>query len=261
MPEERDSSVTLPLGDWWEDFRVATGFLTRLPIGAPADAAPGALTQASRTFPLVGVLVGVIAGAVYAVAADCSLTPLIAAALAVAAGIVVTGALHEDGLADFADGLGARGDRWAKLAAMRDSHIGVFAMLALAIGLILRVSALATLSQPLQVLGALVAAHAGARALLPWAMYQESPARSDGLAVAAGRPSRATAGAALVIGAVVMVVALGPGVAFAAAVGAALALALLPLARRELGGITGDVLGAVEQSAEILILLAIVAAR
>jgi len=261
MPEERDSSVTLPLGDWWEDFRVAVGFLTRLPTGGSAGASPGALTQASRTFPLVGVLVGVIAGAVYAVAADCGLTPLIAAALAVAAGIVATGALHEDGLADFADGIGARGDRQAKLAAMRDSHIGVFAMLALALGLILRVSALATLGQPLQVLGALIAAHAGARALLPWAMYQERPARSDGLAVAVGRPSRATAGAALVIGAIVMVVALGPGAGFVAAVGAALAMGLLPLARRELGGITGDVLGAVEQSAEILILLAIVAAR
>ena len=47
MPEERDSSVTLPLGDWWEDFRVATGFLTRLPIGGPVNASPGALTQAS----------------------------------------------------------------------------------------------------------------------------------------------------------------------------------------------------------------------
>ena len=261
MPEERDSPVTLPLGDWWEDFRTAAGFLTRLPMVGPARTLPGALTQASRCFPLVGILVGVIAGAVYAIAADCNLTPLIAAALAVAAGIIVTGALHEDGLADFADGLGVRGERQAKLAAMRDSHIGVFAMLALALSLILRVSALASLGQPLQVLGALIAAHAGARAILPWAMYQENPARSDGLAVAAGRPSRATAGAALVIGAVALVVALGPGAGFVAALGAALAMGLLPLARRELGGITGDVLGAVEQSAEVLILLAIVAAR
>lgn len=259
MPEERDSSATLPLGDWWEDFRIAVGFLTRLPV--TGNAGPGALARASRTFPLVGVLVGVIAGAVYAVGADLSLTPAIAAALAVAAGIALTGALHEDGLADFADGLGVRGDPQAKLAAMRDSHIGVFAMLALATGLLLRVLALATLAEPLQVLGALVAAHAGARGLLPWAMYQENPARPDGLAVAAGRPSRATAGAALIIGAIAIVVALGPGAGFAAAVGAGLAMALLPLARRQLGGITGDVLGAVEQLAEVLILLAAVAAR
>lgn len=259
MPEERDRPATLPLGDWWEDFRTATGFLTRLPVRG--DASPGALARASRTFPLVGILVGIIAGAVYGIAADLNLTPPIAAALAVAAGIIVTGALHEDGLADFADGLGVRGDRQARLAAMRDSHIGVFAMLALAIGLLLRVLALATVGEPLPVLGALVAAHAGARGLLPWAMYQEAPARADGLAVGAGRPSRATAGAALIIAAITMVVALGPAAAFAAAVAGALAMALLPLARRQLGGVTGDVLGAVEQLAEILILLAVVFAR
>ena len=92
-------------------------------------------------------------------------------------------------------------------------------------------------------------------------MYQETPARADGLAVGAGRPSRATAGAALIIAAITMVVALGPAAAFAAAVAGALAMALLPLARRQLGGVTGDVLGAVEQLAEILILLAVVFAR
>src|SRR5271155_5520960 len=101
MPEERDSPVTLPLGDWWEDFRTAIGFLTRLPIVGPAGPSQGALPQARPCFPLFGILVGVFAGAVYAIAADCNLTPLIAAALAVAAGIIVTGALHEDGLADF----------------------------------------------------------------------------------------------------------------------------------------------------------------
>lgn len=259
MPEERDSDAGLPLGDWCEDFRIAAGFLTRLPVRAYAP--PGSLTRASRTFPLVGTLIGVIAGVAYGIAIYLRLTPPIAAALAVAAGIAVTGALHEDGLADFADGIGVRGDRHAKLAAMRDSRIGVFAMLALAIGLILRILALATLAGRLQVLGALVAAHAGARALLPWAMYQEAPARADGLAVEAGRPNRATAVAALVIGAIAMVVALGPGAAFAAALGGGLALALLPLARRQLGGITGDVLGAVEQLAEIFILLAVVVVR
>jgi adenosylcobinamide-GDP ribazoletransferase len=259
MPEERDSAAALPVGDWCEDFRIAVGFLTRLPVSGSAP--PGALTRASRAFPLVGILIGVIAGVVYGVAAYLDLTPPLAAALAVAAGIAVTGALHEDGLGDFADGIGARGDRQAKLAAMRDSHVGVFAALALAISLILRILALATVAGRLQVLGALVAAHAGARALLPWVMHREAPARTDGLAVDAGRPSKATAVAALIIGAIAMVVALGPGPAFAAALGAGLALALLPLARRQLGGITGDVLGAVEQLAEILILLAVVATR
>jgi adenosylcobinamide-GDP ribazoletransferase len=261
MPEESDSGAALPLGDWWEDFRTSVAFLTRLPIGTQGDSHAGALARASRTFPLAGLVVGAIAGAAYWIAIDLGLTALISATLAVAAGIVATGALHEDGLADFADGLGVRGDRQAKLAAMRDSRIGVFGMLALALGLLLRILALGALAQPAQVFAALLAVHAGARALLPWVMHHEGLARQDGFAVTAGRPSRATAIAALILGGLLLLVALGLAGALAAALGAALALLLVPLARRQLGGVTGDVLGAIEQLAEIFILLAVVAAR
>src|SRR3989442_1359481 len=79
----------------------------------PRRGAPGNLAEASRTFPLVGVVVGAISAMIYAAAVDLGLTAILAAALSVGAGIVATGALHEDGLADVADGLGARGDSLA----------------------------------------------------------------------------------------------------------------------------------------------------
>jgi adenosylcobinamide-GDP ribazoletransferase len=263
MPEEihnREGDHTpQPLQDWWDDARTAAAFLTRLPISAPAGG--GNLAQASRAFPLVGVLVGGVCALIYVIAVDLGLTALLAAGLAVAAGLILTGALHEDGLADLADGLGARGDAGAKLAAMRDSHIGVFGTLTLILAILLHVVALAALALPGEVAAALVASHAGSRALLPWVMQRFPQARSDGLAFMAGRPSQTTAFIALGLGAVALLILTGPARAIVAAGAACLALLLAPLARRLLGGITGDALGAIEVIARLAILLALVATR
>ncbi len=248
-----------PLRDWWEDFRLATGFLTRLPVGA--SPVSGNLAQASRAFPLVGVLVGGISALVYAIAINLGLTSLLGAGLALAASLMVTGALHEDGLADLADGLGARGDAAAKLAAMRDSHIGVFGTAALVLDLVLCIIAVGAIALPGEAAAALIAAHAGSRALLPLVMQRFAPARSDGLAAGAGRPSQATALVALGLGAIVLLLMEGPARAILGAAAGCLALLLAPLARRMLGGITGDVLGAIEAIARLAILLALVAAR
>jgi adenosylcobinamide-GDP ribazoletransferase len=249
-------------GRWLRDLRLATAFLTLLPLG-PSRGAGGAgeLAAASWAFPLAGALVGLIAGLGYALARGLGLPPFLAAALAVAVSILVTGALHEDGLADLADGLGVRGGLLAKLAAMRASGIGGFGALALIVSVLLRVAALAALGTTGPVLPALIAAHAGGRALLPWALYREPRARADGLAVNAGRPGRRPALFALLIGFVLLFLATGPVHGVIAAAAALLALLLLPLARRQIGGITGDVLGAVEQTAEIVILLVLVAGR
>jgi adenosylcobinamide-GDP ribazoletransferase len=261
MPQENDNPAGQPLQDWWDDFRIAAAFLTRLPVGllGGLPVSSGNLAQASRTFPLVGVLIGGISAIVYGLAGDLGLTAILSAVLAVAAGLIVTGALHEDGLADLADGLGARGDSAAKLAAMRDSHIGVFGTLALILAVLASVLALGDLLSPVEVAAALIAAHAGGRALLPWVMYRFDPARPDGLAQRAGRPSQTTACIALGLGAVILLVLEGPVRAIAAAAAASLALLLAPLARRQFGGVTGDVLGAIEVVAHIAILLALVA--
>ena len=263
MPEESDNSAGQPLQDWWEDFRIAAAFMTRLPLRPPLllPGRSGDLAQASRTFPLVGILVGGISAIAYAAAVNLGLTALLAAALAIGAGLIATGALHEDGLADVADGLGARGDAASRLAAMRDSHIGVFGTLALTLAILLNVISLAALAQPAEVASALIAAHGAARALLPWVMHRFEPARTDGLAVDAGRPSRTTAFIALGLGAAILLVLEGPARAVVAALAACLALLLAPLSRRHFGGITGDVLGAIEAIARIAILLALVATR
>ena len=158
--------------------------MTRLPVGA----VEGDLAAASWAFPLAGLLVGGVAALIYGFAIDLGLSALLAAALAVASAMLLTGALHEDGLADFADGLGVRGGPAERLAAMRASGIGSFGTLALVFSVLLRVAALAALVGPAAVGPALIGAHAGARALLPWAMHGQPQARADGLRSASAVP-------------------------------------------------------------------------
>ena len=112
-------------GGWPADLFSAAAFLTRLPVPA-AHVPTGGLAQAARAFPVVGAGVGAAAGGVLWLAAQAGLPPLVCALLALAAAALVTGALHEDGLADLADGLGGGRDREAKLRIMRDSRIGAF---------------------------------------------------------------------------------------------------------------------------------------
>src|SRR5215472_9830092 len=141
MSEQTDPAPAALRRSWIGDFRLALGFLTRFPVGD----AVGELAPASWAFPLAGVLVGAFAGLIYWIAMRIGLSAPLAGALAVAGGVLATGALHEDGLADFADGLGVRGGPAERLAAMRASGIGSYGVLALILGLLLRVLALAAL--------------------------------------------------------------------------------------------------------------------
>jgi adenosylcobinamide-GDP ribazoletransferase len=236
-------------------FAVASGFLTRIPVAAAAP--DGArLADAAWAFPLVGAGIGAVAALVFLVAELFRFGAWPAALLAVLAGSALSGALHEDGLADTVDGLcGGRG-REQKLAIMRDSRLGSFGGLALVLSVSLRAAALARRGDILGAGLALIAAHALSRALLPAAMRVLAPARDDGLAAAAGRPGTANAIAALVIAAAIAILAVGPvrgTVALGLAVAAVAAAALV--ARRQIGGYTGDVLGAFQQIAEIVILV------
>jgi len=240
--------------------RLAIAFLTRLPFGAAADQAPGALARTMGVFPLVGVMVGGIGGAIYAIA-HFFLPAAAAAILSIAAMAIVTGALHEDGLADTVDGFGGGKDRQGKLAIMRDSRIGTFGMVALALTLGLRVVVLTEIGGSLMVVGALVAAHALSRAAIPLAMQALTPARPDGLGAGAGQPSAAQTGIAITLALVIAAAVLPPGAALAALAGATTGTTLIVLwAQEQIGGFTGDVLGAVEQLAETLALLGVLAA-
>ena len=246
---------------WVAGFAAATLFLTRVPAAVPADPA-WPLAEAAWAFPLVGAGIGAVAALVFAAAQLIGLGDWPAALLAVTAGLLLTGALHEDGLADSADGLFGGSDPERRLAIMRDSRHGTFAVVALVLSIALRAAALAQIGEVVFAGLALVAAHAGSRALLPVAMWALPPARAVGLGAEAGRPRPGTVVAAVLIALAIGAAALGPLhgiVAFGCAAAAAAMAAAI--ARHRIGGCTGDILGALQQIGEIVILLAAAALR
>jgi adenosylcobinamide-GDP ribazoletransferase len=238
------------------DFSAATAFLTRIPVGTSTDGA-WRLADAAWAFPLIGAGIGALAALTFFLAELLRLGSWPAGLLAVLTGLVVTGALHEDGLADTADGFFGAASREAKLAIMRDSRLGAFGGLALIMSILLRSAALADIGDVIHAGLALIAAHTAARAVLPAAMRALAPARSDGLGAAAGTPGTASVIAGAGIGVIIALMALGPSRGIVALVMmAVVVLAAAGLAHRQIGGYTGDVLGAFEQIGEIVMLLA-----
>ena len=248
------------------DLRVCLAFFSRLPVGRlPGDASPA---RSVRALPLAGALIGCFPALALSLAAAAGLPPGVAATLAVATGLAVTGGLHEDGLADTADGFGGGATRERKLAIMRDSRIGSYGVLALAVVLALRGGALAALiggRGPAAAGAATAAAAALSRALALLPMSTLPPARADGLARGFGRPSPAALWAAAVLAAVLalglpVLAGLGAGHALLAAGVAGAAAALLTrLAAQQIGGHTGDVAGAAQQVAEAAFLVGLLA--
>jgi adenosylcobinamide-GDP ribazoletransferase len=269
-PARRGIGVARFVNSWRRDLFLTLSFFTRLPVGflalAPEPATgtepatpQSRLAEASRAFPLAGLVVGLAGGLAYWIALKIGLSPLLAALLAVAATGALTGALHEDGWADFADGLGCRGDRIRKLSAMKDSHIGSFGVLALIFATSVKAIALAQLYAPDRVATALVAAHVLSRAVLPLAMRSLPLATAEGLAVMAGRPTAQGVYVALGIGFVIAFFSVFVPDAIVAIVVAIVAAALVgAIAKRQFGGYTGDVLGAIQQVAEIAVLINLV---
>lgn len=229
--------------------RVAWAFLTRLPGGThPRDGR--AMAAAVPWFPAVGLVVGGLLGLAWLGLVEI-IAPTTAAVLVVALGAVLTGAFHEDGLADTADSFGGY-DVERRLSIMRDSRIGTFGALALVVGTALKVVALARLDGT-DGFVALVLAHGLGRVAALGVMWAGPEARPDGLAAAAADiPRRAVAGLGVV--ALVAALAVGPSTALAAGVLVLLAVSAVAVARRAYGGTTGDVLGAVEQLGEIVVL-------
>jgi adenosylcobinamide-GDP ribazoletransferase len=244
------------LRDIVADLRIAASFVTILPVASSQPAADGAVARASWALPIAGLLVGLAGALAYKAASRLGLAPNPAALLALATTALVTGALHEDGLADTADGLGGGATRERKLEIMRDSRIGTYGACALILSFVLRWSALASIADPWAVALALCAAHAAARAGVPAFMSLVAPARPDGLSAAAGAPPGRSIAIAFALGTLVLALALGPARALIGLILLALAgLMLARLAIRLIGGQTGDILGAFEQAGEILILL------
>jgi adenosylcobinamide-GDP ribazoletransferase len=245
------------LDGWWRDVKVAAILYTRLPLDHRRPIGGDDLARAQRAAPLVGAGVGLVGGFGYAAAAWFALPTMACALVAVATTVLITGALHEDGLADTADGFGGGRTRAAKLEIMRDSRIGGYGVLALVFSVGLRAAALAALVEPAAAVGALIAAGAISRGILPAVMARLIPVRDDGLAAEAGRLPAETAFVAAGVATVLALVALGPPAGIVALLaGGAAAAVVMALARRQIGGHTGDVLGAVQQAAETAVLLA-----
>jgi len=234
----------------------AVQFLTRLPTPPLEGFQPDWINRAARYFPLAGLLVGVLVAGVW-LAASRLWPGLPAAALAVGAGVLITGAFHEDGLADTADGLGGGQDPARRLAIMKDSRIGSYGALALLVVTSLRIGLLAGLS-PWRGAVALVAAHGGARAAAVIVMaalpYAGDPEASKFKPTPTGVRG-AEAAFALATGAWPLLGLGAPRAALAIALALATTTAMALTARRLIGGMTGDVLGAVEQLAEVGLLL------
>lgn len=244
--------------DWIDDLRLATALLTRVPMPHRDQAMSAGLGRAQRAFPLVGAMIGVVVGLVDLSLLAIGVPALAAAALALGASAALTGALHEDGLADVGDGFGGGGDRAAKLSIMRDSRLGTYGAIVLLVSFSARMSALASLSAATVVPG-LVVAHALGRAAIPVLAANMPFARDDGLAKSAGRPETASAMTAILIAVMIALLCLPAKQALLAlAVTATVAAAVAVLAWRQIGGVTGDVFGATEQVAEtaVFILLA-----
>lgn len=236
----------------------AVGFLTVLPVRIPDAAARRGPAAAAGWFPLVGALVGAAAGGVRVLCAP-GLGPQAASVLAVAAGVLLTGALHQDGLADCADGIGARGGgRDRRLAVMRDPATGVFGVLAIVFWVLLLAAAIARLGDGDALRALVIAAALGRWAAVVHARIA-APARSDGLG-AGFDPAAAALVAATITAAAVALALVDPGPALVAMGAAgAVGVATTVWARQLLGGRTGDTLGATVALAEVSVCLALVA--
>ena len=228
-----------------DDLLSALALLTRLPV--PDHRSAGA--EAAWAWPLAGALVGLLA----AIPASALLAfgvppgPVAAAVLALLA--LLTGALHEDGLSDTADGLLGGRSRERRLEIMKDSRIGSFGALALVLVMLASWSALEALIAEGRLWGPLIAAAALSRAPMAVVMAALPPARPGGLSAGTGRPSPAVAAAAVGLALVLALLTLGSA-ALAPVLAAALLPALLALAaQRMIGGQTGDILGACQQLA------------
>ena len=247
------------MNDWLDDLRTAVGFLTRLPMPHPDGPMPQNFVRAHRMFPLVGAAIGAAVGLFCLALRAVGLPDLAAAALALGASALLTGALHEDGLADVADGFGGGRDLASKLEIMRDSRLGTYGALILMVSFVAKLVALAALPDRF-VVQALIAAHALARGTLPFMVMSLPYARNDGLAANAGRPDFATA---LTAGAFALLIALlalpWRDALGAALVAAACAIGMAWLSQRQIRGQTGDVLGGAEQLGETAILLLLAA--
>ncbi len=240
----------------WADFLAAWTLLTR--VALPRRVFPARLPPLARSvwcFPAVGALTGAGCGALYTLLSKLGLSAGLAGLWTLAGLLLATGALHEDGLADVADGFGGGRDRPHKLTIMRDSRIGSYGVLALLLSVAVRATAIAGLREPHAVAAALLAAGALGRGAILIVLARIPPARTDGLAASLRDVEPFVLGRGLALAGLFALFALPARTALAASAAAVLCgFGAARIARAQVGGHTGDVLGAAEQVTECAVL-------
>lgn len=234
------------------DIPVAASLLTRLPLPRVPEGAFDDQARAVWAYPLVGVVVGGLAALVGGLTGG--LGPGIAAGLTLATLLMLTGGLHEDGLADTADGLWGGQTSERRLEIMKDSRIGAYGVLALILVMGLRWLGLAQVGW-----ADVIVAAAASRAFMPALMAALPHARSTGLSHHVGRPTAVNAGIALLIAAVLAIGLSGGAGLLAMIIAGLVAFALTQAALSKIGGQTGDILGATQVLTEVAILMALAA--
>lgn len=238
----------------------AIAFLSRIPVpDRYFENHDGSLSQTVGAFPLAGLLITLPAAVLLALLAVVGAPPLVAVLTALVLQMLVTGALHEDGLTDTADGLGGGRDRERALAIMKDSRIGTYGALALILSVGLRAASIAALVTALPPFAAALgwlAAAALSRAAMVWHWSSLPAAKSDGVAASVGLPEKAATRIALASGIAAPVLlgflVLPLGAALASLIAAGLLTSgFTTVVRSRINGHTGDTIGASQQIAEI----------
>ncbi len=238
-----------------QKFLLSLSFFTRLPIGKH-DFGALTLAQSVATFPIAGAVIGTLDGSFYLAMLGLGLPNNIAAWLTIIFHLILTGGLHEDGLADTADGLASGRNHEQKLAIMRDSRIGSYGVLALITIISLRANLIAGFTESFFTILIFITTATCSRAFLAIFMQNITYARSDGLASMAGKPTIKQTIIAIFIGGCSLLIT-GK---FSAAIIAVFALAIIYITIKHIiiknfAGVTGDTLGAIQQISEAALLL------
>ena len=255
LDENTDTTASL-ISDFWR----ALALLSRVPVMGIDDFRATLIARSVWSWPLVGLLLAGFAVLPAMLVYELTGNILIFAIVALAAMVLLTGCMHEDGMADCADGFGGGFERARKLEIMRDSHIGTYGVVVLILCFGLRLVLLSAAGNAGQAVTLFLILAVTSRAAMPVVMHILPPARDNGLGKGAGHPKLIAVGIGVAIAAVVSVILSGVIATAVIAAGAMLAIALVvAVAKWQIGGQTGDVLGAAQLTTELFVGVAFIA--
>ena len=239
----------------WHDIPASAGLLTRVPVRVNSDLAMERGARAAWAYPIIGFKIAVVLIILGGIANWLTIPTTITAALMLATSVLLTGAMHEDGLADSADGLWGGWVKDHRLTIMKDSRTGAYGVLALVLSMIIRWAALAAILATDHWIAALIATAMLSRAAMVAIMTGLPHARDTGLSQSVGRPQPITAWLAIGVAALGSALAIGLTAGTLVIVAALMASLCAGIAHQKIGGQTGDVIGATQQLTEIALLI------